>query len=141
MSIPSDVAASRHISLTTYRMNGAPVSTPVWLAPDGDRLVVWTDPGSGKIKRLRHTPRVTVTISDGRGRVSVGATRYEAQAQILDTDASRAARRVLARRYLIVRLTDWFTRLIPRAAHPGVALAITFTPLTRACPGPEEPSP
>ncbi|MEW2498688.1 PPOX class F420-dependent oxidoreductase [Streptomyces nodosus] len=136
MTIPEDVATARHISLTTYRTNGRPAATPVWSAVDGERLVVWTDPGSGKVKRLSRTPRVTVSVSDRRGRVREKAPRYAATAHLLGADDSRAAHRILARRYLLVRLTDAFTRLVPRAARDGVALAITFTPLEPA-PGPQ----
>ena len=39
---------SENISLTTYRRTGVPVPTPVWAAPDGDSLVVWTRADSGK---------------------------------------------------------------------------------------------
>ena len=60
---------STYVSLTTFRRTGIPVSTPVWAAPDGDTLVVWTRADSGKVKRLRHTPRVTVAPCDVRGRV------------------------------------------------------------------------
>ncbi|MFD7881894.1 PPOX class F420-dependent oxidoreductase [Streptomyces bauhiniae] len=126
MSVPADLAAARHISLTTYRKSGAPVATPVWLARDGDRLVVWTDPHSGKVKRLRHTSRVTVAVSDSKGRVPTSAPRHQADAQILNPVQSQTARRTLARRYLLVRLTDLAVRLLPRTARPGVALAITF---------------
>jgi PPOX class probable F420-dependent enzyme len=59
---------STYIGLTTFRRTGVPVSTPVWAAPDGDTLVVWTRADSGKVKRLRHTPRVTVAPCDFRGR-------------------------------------------------------------------------
>ena len=58
---------SDYVSLTTFRRTGAPVPTPVWAAPDGDSLVVWTRADSGKVKRLRHTSRVTVAPSDIRG--------------------------------------------------------------------------
>jgi PPOX class probable F420-dependent enzyme len=57
-----------YVSLTTFRRTGVPVSTPVWAAPDGETLVVWTRADSGKVKRLRHTPRVTVAPCDVRGR-------------------------------------------------------------------------
>jgi uncharacterized protein len=57
-----------YVSLTTFRRTGVPVSTPVWAAPDGDTLVVWTRTDSGKVKRLRHTSRVTVQPCDFRGR-------------------------------------------------------------------------
>ena len=60
---------STYVSLTTFRRTGAPVATPVWAAPDGDELVVWTRADSGKVKRLRHTTRVTVAPCDIRGRV------------------------------------------------------------------------
>jgi uncharacterized protein len=59
---------STYVSLTTFRRTGVPVATPVWAAPDGDTLVVWTRADSGKVKRLRHTPRVTVAPCDVRGR-------------------------------------------------------------------------
>ena len=60
---------SEYVSLTTFRRTGVPVATPVWAAPDGDALVVWTRADSGKVKRLRHTARVTVAPCDVRGRV------------------------------------------------------------------------
>ena len=60
---------STYVSLTTFRRTGVPVATPVWAAPDGDSLVVWTRADSGKVKRLRHTSRVTVAPCDLRGRV------------------------------------------------------------------------
>ena len=59
---------SEYVSLTTFRRTGVPVATPVWAAPDGDSLVVWTRADSGKVKRLRHTTRVTVAPCDVRGR-------------------------------------------------------------------------
>ena len=61
-----DVADAKYVSLTTFRRpvyaasTGAPVSTPVWVVRDGDRLLVTTDASAGKVKRLRHTPAVTL---------------------------------------------------------------------------------
>ena len=60
---------STYVSLTTFRRTGVAVPTPVWAAPDGETLVVWTRADSGKVKRLRHTARVTVAPCDFRGRV------------------------------------------------------------------------
>ena len=60
---------SPYVSLTTFRRTGVAVATPVWAAPDGESLVVWTRGDSGKVKRLRHTSRVTVEPCDFRGRV------------------------------------------------------------------------
>ena len=44
----SPLPVSEYVSLTTFRRTGAPVSAPVWAAPDGDTLVVWTRTDSGK---------------------------------------------------------------------------------------------
>ena len=89
--------ASRYVSLTTFRRTGEPVATPVWAAPDGDALVVWTRADSGKVKRLRHTARVTVAPCDVRGRVEGPAV--DATAELLAPADWPAAVRVLARRY------------------------------------------
>jgi hypothetical protein len=53
------------ISLTTFRRSAEPVSTPVWVAPDGSALVVTTQLGTGKIKRLRHTLGYALTTKYG----------------------------------------------------------------------------
>ena len=89
--------ASRYVSLTTFRRTGEPVATPVWAAPDGDALVVWTRPDSGKVKRLRHTSRVMVAPCDVRGRLEGPAV--EATAELLDPTAWPQAVRALRRRY------------------------------------------
>jgi uncharacterized protein len=68
---PSDLerfGAERYVSLTTFHPDGTPVATPVWVVRDGDRLLVWTGAGTGTVRRLAHTSRVTLTASDFRGR-------------------------------------------------------------------------
>ena len=41
----------KFVSLTTFRRSGDAVSTPVWIAQDGDALVVTTTEQTGKVKR------------------------------------------------------------------------------------------
>ncbi len=65
----SPLPSSTYVSLTTFRRTGVPVSSPVWAARDDDTLLVWTRTDSGKVKRLRHTTRVTVAPCTFRGRV------------------------------------------------------------------------
>ncbi|MGY2084427.1 PPOX class F420-dependent oxidoreductase [Blastococcus sp. SYSU DS0539] len=88
---------SEYVSLTTFRRTGAPVATPVWAAPDGDTLVVWTRADSGKVKRLRHTERVTVVPCDVRGRVRGPAV--EGTAEFVDRTGQPAALDALRRAY------------------------------------------
>jgi len=40
----------------------------VWGAPEGDKLLVITDDGSWKTKRIRNTARVTIQRSGALGR-------------------------------------------------------------------------
>ena len=63
----SELARERYVSLATFRRNGAEVRTPIWFALSGERLWMMTGGDSGKVKRLRHTSRVRVAASDGRG--------------------------------------------------------------------------
>ncbi len=52
-----------------------------------------TDPGpeAGKVKRIRHTPRVLLQACDRVGRPLDGAPVIEAHASVHDDEASRAA--------------------------------------------------
>ncbi len=68
----ADLAAlgeQKYVLLTTFRRTGAAVPTPVWVVPftDGHHLAVITTIGTGKCKRLAHTPRVLLAPCDQRG--------------------------------------------------------------------------
>ena len=74
----------RYILLTTFRRDGRPVSTPVWLVDlGGNELGFWTSSTSGKAKRLAHTARVTVQPSNMRGVVKEGTKPIEATARLV----------------------------------------------------------
>jgi uncharacterized protein len=66
----------RFVFLTTFGKSGEPVSTPVWIARDGGALVVTTPATSGKVKRIRNSPRVEVRPCSRRGRVKDLLRRY-----------------------------------------------------------------
>ncbi|MDF2443535.1 MAG: epsilon-lactone hydrolase, partial [Subtercola sp.] len=74
-------------SLTTFRKTGVPVSTPVWVARDGDALLVVTPSESGKVKRLRNNTRVELRPCDRRGRVAEGAVTVTGEAGIVGDPA------------------------------------------------------
>jgi len=59
----------RYVSLATFRRSAAEVRTPVWFAAAGERLYVVTAGDAGKVKRLRHSPRLRVAPCGSRGRV------------------------------------------------------------------------
>ncbi|WP_137872480.1 PPOX class F420-dependent oxidoreductase [Rhodococcus sp. Q] len=118
-----DVAAAKYVLLTTFRKDGTPVSTPLWAALDGDRLLMWTVTDSWKVKRIRRNPRVTVAACDVRGNPKGPAV--EATAEILDDAGTDRARDAIAKRY---GLLGWITMkgsLLRRGRSGTIGLAVT----------------
>jgi hypothetical protein len=71
----------KYIAASTYRKSGEAVTTATWIVPlDEGRFGFWTSSATGKAKRLRTTPRITVAPSDARGRVKAGADAVEGTA-------------------------------------------------------------
>jgi PPOX class probable F420-dependent enzyme len=83
-----DVADSRYLLLTTYTKDGRPKPTTVWGVREGDKLLIVTDDGSWKTKRIRNTPRVTVQRSYAIGGKPKGEP-VEAVARNLPTSETR----------------------------------------------------
>ena len=92
------LADHRFVSLTTFRRSGAPVSTPVWVARDGDALVVLTPVGSGKVKRLRSDPRVELRPCGRFGAVADGVPPVPGVADIREAAADVLRARATIRR-------------------------------------------
>ena len=119
------LASSTYVRLTTFRRDGTPVPTPVWVVADraelGGRendLLVTTGTGTGKAKRLRHTPRVLLAPCDARGRVAAGTEEVEAVAEVLTDPAAHERTRVL-----LVRKYPVGGRALGLARRATVALA------------------
>lgn len=109
------VAANRYVSLTTFRRSGAPVSTPVWIARDGDELVVITIDDVGKTKRLAHTSRVELRPCDVRGTVSGDAPTHHGTARIVrEPEEIAAVKRAIGQKYLLARLGNLVTGVTSR---------------------------
>ena len=101
------LAKSQYLSLTTFRRNGTPVATAVWLTRHGDELVVVTSMSSGKAKRLRNDSRVLVAPCDMRGRV--GGDSVEGIARLQDEAETAVSIDLIRRRYgLLARLSFWW---------------------------------
>ena len=56
-----------YMLLTTFRKDGTPVPTPVWVVRIGDELRVWTIRDSGKVKRIRRRSRAQIARCTVRG--------------------------------------------------------------------------
>jgi PPOX class probable F420-dependent enzyme len=99
------LAKSRYLSLTTFRRDGTSVATPVWVARQGDELVVHTARSSGKAKRLRNSSRVLLAPCDMRGRVTgevvEGTARLQDEAETAVTFSLIRQRYGLQARFLL----------------------------------------
>ena len=121
----------KYLSITSYRRDGTPVVTPVWFVPDGERLLVETDAESGKVKRIRGNPAVSVAPCSASGRLR-GAS-VNARAEILGPEALEPVRALMGRKYsvdriLVLPIYHAVQRLRgkPGAGEHPVVLAITL---------------
>jgi len=102
-----------YISLETFRKNGQGVKTPVWFARHDDVLYVYTEAGSGKIKRLRNNSRARVAVCNMRG--DVKGPWLDATASIIDGEEQLAASKLLDRKYFLKRIANLFRNQRDRA--------------------------
>ena len=63
------LAEEAFISITTFKRDGTPVATPVWCARENGWLLVYTEADSGKVKRIRHDPHLSVAPCNFRGKL------------------------------------------------------------------------
>ena len=100
--IPAELQGQKYISLTTYRRTGVPVATPVWFAEKDGKLYLFTNPKSGKVKRIRNNPKVKVAPSTIRGKI-IGP-EFSAAARILPGEESGNAHKLLKQKYWLMRI-------------------------------------
>ncbi|HEV2784003.1 MAG TPA: PPOX class F420-dependent oxidoreductase [Actinophytocola sp.] len=119
------LAAGKYLLVTTFRKSGAAVATPVWVARDGDELVVWSAVDAGKVKRIRNNPAVEVAACDLRGRPSGAAVK--AVARVLDAEGSERVRRLLRAKYGVMGWVSVTGSVIRRGKRGTVGIAIRLT--------------
>jgi PPOX class probable F420-dependent enzyme len=106
----ADVAKAQYVLLTTFTKDGRAKPTPIWAAPDGDRLLVITQEKSWKVKRIRNTPRVTLAVCDMGGHPK--SEPVEATATILDKSQTGAVYDAIGNEYGIVgKVFNLFSKL------------------------------
>lgn len=93
----ADVYREKYLLLTTFTKDGKPKPTPVWGAPAGDRLLIITDDGSWKTKRIRNTPRVTIQKCGSLGKPK--GKPVEAVARVLPKSETRRVYDAVVKRY------------------------------------------
>jgi len=114
-------SSARYIALETYKKNGQPVQTPVWVLEDGGTVYVRTDPGSWKAKRIRRNPHVRLATSDMRGKPT--GPWVEGEAHFVEGgDADRILKLITKKYGLGGEILEFFNRL--RGANPTGVISI-----------------
>ena len=107
------LANEKYVSLVTYRKNGEPVATAVWIAGVGNELGVITEESAGKVKRIRNNPRVTLTPCDVKGTVLHGASTVEATARLVTGEEAVRVDRAIRRKYHLAYYVISLTWVLP----------------------------
>jgi PPOX class probable F420-dependent enzyme len=89
------LAQQRHISITTFKRDGTPVSVPVWCAADNGTLLVISEADSWKVKRIRRNAHVRLAPCSARG--TPRGPAVDADASLLAETTTVEA--LLARKY------------------------------------------
>lgn len=123
---PAELGAGKYLLVSTYRKNGTPVATPVWVVRDGDALGVWTTADSWKVRRVRNRADVLVGPCDVRGRPT--GEQVPGTAEICDQPTTDRYRRLLARKYGVVGRLTLFGSRLRRGREGTLGIRITLTP-------------
>lgn len=94
-----ELGAEPFVDLVSFRADGSPAHTPVWVSGDGTSLFVSTFGDSHKVRRIRRDSRVAVAACDGPGRLLPGARYVAGTAELLDRSEFRAGVRAHRAKY------------------------------------------
>ena len=92
IEVPSQVAErlanEQIIWLTTTRIDGMPLPNPVWFLWNGRQFLIFTEPGSVKVKNMARNERVAVNLNSdfNGGEVAI----FQAEADLHSAPADEA---------------------------------------------------
>jgi PPOX class probable F420-dependent enzyme len=101
------LANAKSMLLTTFKRDGTPVPTPVCHVVENSVVYAATTEASGKVKRIRNNPRVTVSTCKMSGKPT-GPT-YAARARfVTDEEVERSTK---------LKKSDYIGTVFTRSAH------------------------
>lgn len=123
---PSELASEEFVSITTFKRDGTPVSTPVWVTGENGNLLVISEADTWKVKRIRRDGHVRIAPCSARG--TVRGEPVDAEAAI-ETDTA-TVEKLLARKYgwkyrAYMRLGTLLRKVRRQPAPTGVTIRIT----------------
>ncbi|MEZ5226350.1 MAG: PPOX class F420-dependent oxidoreductase [Acidimicrobiales bacterium] len=125
------ISDEKYVALTTYRRDGTPKPSPVWIAalPDGS-VGFTTASSSWKVRRLANNPSVTLQPCDSRGNVRSGTSPVSGTARAVQGDEFEAVRSAIKNKYgiqfLAITAVGRLAKLIGKGSGTDTAIVITL---------------
>lgn len=120
------LGAGKYMLITSYRKNGTPVATPVWVVRDGDTLGVQTPADSWKVKRIQARGDILVGPCDLRGNPT--GDQVPATAEITDAATSARYRSLVARKYGILGRLMILNSRLRRGGDTTLGIRVRLAP-------------
>lgn len=114
----TEFAEAKFLNLRSFKKDGQPVDTPVWFALLDDRVIVFTDGTSYKVKRIRRNSRVEIARCEFNGKLL--GPWLPGMCRTVEDDKPRIARsyQALNQKYgLMMRLGTFFSTLAGRVGR------------------------
>jgi uncharacterized protein len=110
------------ISLETYKKNGDPVRSPVWVVQENGMLYIRSDPKSWKVRRLRNNQNVRLARCTMSGKVR--GEWFKGEARFVDIKEGKKVLGLFNKKYgLMIKALNLYNRLRGRTV---VVIGITI---------------
>ena len=121
------ILTAQYVALTTYRLDGRAVATPVWAAARDGRLLIFSNPAAGKMKRLRNSTSASVAPCTWNGTLT--GAQLPATARILASEELNGMWSALVKKYGLqagaFRLYDRVRGLLRMRVSAGIEVSLT----------------
>ena len=128
--MPADLDTAKYVSFVTYKKDGTPVATPVWVVPFEGGYAFTTDPDAYKVKRLRNDARATLTVCDMRGKIAEGAIVHTGAALVLEEADTQRVDALIRKKYSIGYRMIGVLSLLKKIAGKGSTAGDTAIKVT-----------
>ena len=131
--MPEEIDSARYVSFVSYKKDGSPVATPVWIVPFEGGYAFTSAPEAYKIRRIRNDARATLAICDMRGKVPHDAKVYLGSAVVLDPKSTQQVEDLINKKYWIgtklLTLMSLVKKILGKGATAGdAAIKVTLHP-------------
>jgi len=125
------IADEKFVLITTFRKSGDAVASPVWIValPDGTAGFT-TEDDSGKVKRIRNNPKVTLQPCSMKGTPKEGSVTVEGTAVVLLGTGAQPIRDAIHSKYSVMtkffKLGEVWRKIRRKPEPPTCAVRITL---------------